>query len=162
MGRNHEKNERATKTVAPKESNSNPDWYLVLEAFARDRDYHDRVPQEAFLDRETGELLWFCVSNEDADEFGLTPVENESLRQQVYADAHRFIRIPGRSHGELHELLREYLEKRPDLPPYCASIGLWKKQLESEDDFLDYRAFCAERLRPKLVQYLLSYGVIVP
>ena len=86
------------------------DRSLFLMAFGRDVDYHDMVPQRTWLDRSTGDVLWFYESDEDAFfEGGIPAEENREERERVEAEPERYLEIPGLDHGEHHGILREFL-----------------------------------------------------
>ena len=125
---------------------------LFSMAFDRDEDYHDASPQEAYLDKTTGEIHWIWVEDEDAySDAGISASENAALRRRIEDDSEKFLLIPGRSHGEHHDLLRAFLAsdwtddeslRVRVRAAYTGSIGRWKNQLDDESivfAFYDYR-----------------------
>ena len=67
------------------------DREMFMMAFGRDVDYHDSLPQGTWLDRSTGEVLWFYECGEDAHfEAGIPARENREAR--IAAMAEEFLR----------------------------------------------------------------------
>jgi hypothetical protein len=51
------------------------DEVMFTEAFQRDEDF-EQYPQNAYLDLDTGEILWFFVEDDDAEMWaGIDPVK---------------------------------------------------------------------------------------
>ncbi|MDE0406599.1 MAG: hypothetical protein OXN81_01970 [Alphaproteobacteria bacterium] len=108
-----------------------------LRAFGRDADYHDIHPQNAWLDRRTGYVLWILRKDEDALEtLGISSDENRELRERVSAEPDRYLETLGLGHGEHHEILKKFLqsewsdnmELRESVEgKYFKSIGAWKR-----------------------------------
>jgi hypothetical protein len=62
------------------------DEAMFLDAFERDVDYHDTCPLTAYLDLETGEVVWVFEEDEDAEMYaGIEPEQNEAVRAGVEA-----------------------------------------------------------------------------
>lgn len=120
------------------------DEVLFNMVFERDIDYQDVYPQNVYLDCENGEIIWVFTSDEDADLDGTPPEENRAKRLAVEAEPRRYIEISGRSHGEHHDILRDFLvsdwtedkEKKTFAQgAYTGSIGRWKKAMEDAGEY---------------------------
>lgn len=86
------------------------DEALFLHAFERDVDYHDKCPQTAYLDLETGEVVWVFEEDKDAEMYaGIQPEQNEAVIAGIEASPEKYIEIPGRDYSEHHAILREFL-----------------------------------------------------
>ena len=86
------------------------DKIMFIEAFERDEVFSDLSSQSAYLDLETGEVLWVFDDDDDAEMYaGIDPKENVALRKQIDAHSERYLQIPGRDHGEHHDILRDFL-----------------------------------------------------
>jgi hypothetical protein len=138
-------------------------------AFERDIVFHDTCPQTVYLNRETGEMHWVYDDDQDArSEAGISAAENEALRRLIEEAPARFLEIPGRDHGEHHDLLREFLnsdwtenESSRDKAQgaYFGSIGGWKKTVEDQETihrFYDYRD---SKLREMAESFLRDHGI---
>jgi hypothetical protein len=138
-------------------------------AFERDVVFHDTYPQTVCLDKETGEMHWVYEDDEDAwSEAGIPAAANEALRRQIEEAPTRFLEIPGRDHGEHHDLLGEFLnsdwtenESSRDNAQgaYFGSIGGWKKAVEDQEivhAFYDYRD---TKLREMAESFLRDHGI---
>ena len=66
-----------------------------IHAFERDEVFSDPCSQSAFLDLETGDVIWVFEEDDDAEMYaGIDPEENAALRTQIdkYPDryGHRY------------------------------------------------------------------------
>lgn len=121
---------------------ADPSRFLLREAFKRDVNYEVH-PQSFYLDLSTGRVTFVYESDEDAGyDLGLPPEENREERLLVESDPDRFLLIPGLSHGDHHDILREFLcsdwtddeELRTAVgDAYTGSIGRWKKSMWEEN-----------------------------
>ena len=112
------------------------DQASFILAFGRDADFHDIHPQNTWLDRRTGHVLWICEKGEHAPYvLGISPDENREARVRVSAEPDRYLEILGLGHGEHHEILKKFLQSEwtddMDLRKsiegkYFKSIGGWK------------------------------------
>ena len=83
---------------------------MFIDAFERDVDFHNEYPQSAYLDLETGEVIWVFEEDEDAEwATGIEPGETDDVRARIDGSPERYLEIPGRGHGEHHDILREFL-----------------------------------------------------
>src|SRR4051812_33623636 len=111
-----------------------------LRVFARDVDFHDAYPRQGYLDRQTGDVPLIYDNDDDAKlEVGLAAASDDArTRESIRTAPDRFILVPGMSHGQHHDLLKEFLESEqiPDselresaAEAYHASIGRWLKDV---------------------------------
>jgi len=114
-------------------------------AFGRDVAFQDLF-QLTYLDRESGTIDWFFENDADAD--GISPENNAEMRQRIAIAPEPYLKIPGLTHGNHHDLLKEWLdsdwtedeeEKNRVEAAYFGSIGGWK---EAVDDDRVFHAFC--------------------
>ena len=83
---------------------------MFIDAFERDEVFTDPYFQIAFLDLETGDVIWIFEEDDDAEMYaGIDPEENAALRTEIDTYPERYLEIPGRDHGEHHDILREFL-----------------------------------------------------
>ena len=146
------------------------DRSLFLMAFGRDVDYHDRVPQRTWLDRSTGDVLWFYESDEDSFfEGGIPAGENREERERVEAEPERYLEIPGLDHGEHHGILREFLRsdwtgdearlRRADAA-YSGSIGRWIRDVGDEGTVRAFREYQEARIAAMAEEFLRENGIV--
>ena len=104
-------------------------------------------PDEAYLCKKTGEILFL------PDE--MSDYSNDENHEAVKKNPNQYLQIPGKSHGEHHEILKDFLNsieksdsfseseiKGANEAYYGAkSIGFWKKQVSEEmyDAYSDFR-----------------------
>ncbi len=145
----------------------NKDAFIM--AFGRDTDYHDTIPQTAYLDLETGNTTWVFERDSDAFMDAGIPVNcNREEREMVEATPNRFLEVPGFDHGKHHEILREFLDsdwtddeelRLTISSAYTGSIGGWKKAIDDEGifyNFCDYR----ERVTKQMAEeFLREHGI---
>ena len=139
-------------------------------AFDRDVDFHDAYPQSAYLDRQTGEVIWFYEDDNDAElEAGcLAAEEFRKNRQIIEATPEQYLEIPGLDHGDHHDLLKDFLSsnwtdddglRRYAQDAYYGSIGGWKKSVDDESiihAFYDFR----DRMTTEMAEaFLRSHGI---
>ena len=144
------------------------DWGVFKIAFDRDADFHDAYPQSAYMDRRTGEIIWFFDDDKHAwMETGTPAEENQAARQRVESMPDQFLKIPGLSHGEHHEILKEFLDsdwidndntKRVIRDAYFGSIGGWIHSVDEStvEAFYEYKDHRLEQMREK---FLRSHGI---
>ena len=147
------------------------DETLFDMAFERDTDFHDVYPQNVYLDCDTGNILWVFMSDDDADFDGTPPEENRAKRLAVEAEPQRYIEISGRSHGEHHDILREFLvsdwkedegKKAFAQGAYTGSIGRWKEAMEDAGEYeivYAWHEFKDEALKRERVDFLRERGI---
>jgi hypothetical protein len=132
---------------------------MFVDAFERDVDFHLEYPQSAYLDLETGEVVWVFEEDEDAEmAAGIEPEENQAVRERIDASPERYLEIPGRNHGEHHDILREFLNsgwtddnelKSMAQQAYTGSIGRWKQTVDNRDvvhAYYDFRESFIEQM----------------
>ena len=145
------------------------DWGVFKIAFDRDADFHDAYPQSAYMDRRTGEIIWFFDDDKHAwMETGTPAEENQAARQQVESMPDQFLEIPGRSHGDNHEILQEFLDsywtddeelRQKARGAYLRSIGGWMKNLDDQSIIYEYFNFRDQRLTEMREEFLRSHGI---
>lgn len=138
-------------------------------AFGRDVDFHYDYDQTIYLDRRTGEVLWVYEKDEDAEmEVGIPPAENRALREAVAAEPGRYLEVPGRDHGEHHEILKDFLDSdwtedddrwREVRALYNGSIGRWKKAVGDRRIVHAFNAFQERRITELAVDFLHAQGI---
>ena len=144
---------------------------LFLMAFGRDADYDHMGPEFSYLDRQTGELIWFYETDDDEELLaGFPAEENRRDRERVEADPDRYLDIPGLDHGDHHDFLKAFLRsdwsddewrRLNAIECYSGSIGRWKKQVRDRDAvhaFYDFR----DTLVAKLAEEWLRENGITP
>ena len=146
------------------------DRSLFLMAFGRDVDYHDMVPQRTWLDRSTGDVLWFYESDEDAFfEGGIPAGENREERERVEAEPERYLEIPGLEHGEHHGILREFLGSdwtgdearlRHADAAYSGSIGRWIRDVGDEGAIRAFREYQETQIAAMAEGFLRENGIV--
>ena len=90
---------------------------------------------------------------------GIDPEENAALRTQIDTYPDRYLEIPGRDHGEHHDILRDFLNSNwtddKELwtlaqNVYSGSIGRWKEGVDNLGGCLRMRYFFQDQGRRKL------------
>ena len=142
---------------------------MFLDAFERDVDYHDTCPQTAYLDLETGEVVWVFEEDEDAEMYaGIEPEQNEAVRVGIEASPEKYIEIPGRDHSEHHEILREFLasdwteDKELRIrarEAYTGSIGRWIDTIGDRAVVHAYYDFRESRIKEMMKEFLHEHGI---
>ncbi len=133
---------------------------LFLMAFGRDADYDNMGAEFGYPDRQTGALIWFFETDDDAEFLAGYPAEeNRRDRERVEADPNRYLEIPGLDHGEHHDILKAFLRSRWSDDEwrrlnaeecYSGSIGRWKKQVRDRDAVHAYYDFRDNRVSTSL------------
>jgi hypothetical protein len=140
---------------------------MFLDAFARDVDYHDAYPQEAYLDRGTGDIAWVYDCERGVDEAGTTPEENERMREVIAATPDQYLRLPGRTHGQHHDILQAFIDsnwtpdeeaRRNSRNAYIGSIGAWLRRVEdsAREAYYLYRD---QKISESAEDFLRSQGI---
>lgn len=147
------------------------DKIMFIEAFERDEVFSDLSSQSAYLDLETGEVLWVFDDDDDAEMYaGIDPKENVALRKQIDAHSERYLQIPGRDHGEHHDILRDFLDSdwtddealwTQARNAYSGSIGGWKEEVDNHDVVHAYYDFRDRRIK-KLAEEFFRDNDIQP
>lgn len=134
-----------------------------LKAFNRDTRFHDRVPQRVYLDRQTGDVLWVYQNDEDAEIEGMRAGLNDEHRAQVGSEPERYLEIPGSTHDQHHQILRDFLqsdwtadehEKALARNAYAESIGGWISSVENDHAVKAYFEYKEATLREMAQQFL--------
>lgn len=134
-----------------------------LLAFNRDIRFHDRVPRTVYLDRQTGDVLWVYQNDKDAEAEGMRAGFNDEHRNQVEAAPQRYLEIPGSTHDQHHQILRDFLqsdwtedehEKELARKAYAESIGGWIRAVENEHAVKAYFEYKEATLRAMAQQFL--------
>jgi len=142
---------------------------LFREAFGRDINYQDFATHDTYLDKETGNILWLWENDEDAMlDVGVPEHDNAALRRRIEASPNRYLKLPGRTHGEHHDVLREYLdsdwtdnvvERERVKSVYVGSIGKWMKTVDDEATVNAFREFRESRLLALGAEFLRENGI---
>ena len=144
------------------------DEFMFLEAFQRDVDF-EQYPLSRYLDLETGEIIWVFDEDEDADLWaGIDPEENAFFRNKIEANHEKYLEIPGRTHGEHHEILRDFLDSNwtdnEDLlqqakNAYSGSIGGWKEEVDNQDAVHAYYDFRDQQIKKMAEKFLREKNI---
>ncbi len=142
---------------------------MFIDAFERDVDFHDEYPQSSYLDLETGEVIWVFEEDEDAEmAAGIEPEENHAIRMRIDVSPSRYFEIPGRDHGEHHDILREFLNSNwsEDKEPksraqqaYSGSIGRWIKTIDNRDVVHAYYDFRDRKIMEMAEEFLHEHDI---
>ena len=144
------------------------DKTLFSMAFNIDEDYQP-YPDEAYLCKETGEVLF--LPDEMSEYYDSSCDENH---EAVAKNPDRYLQIPGKSHGEHHEILKDFLSSIEKSDSFseseikyakdsyygAKSIGLWKKQV-SEEMYYAYTDFREKVLETEAEKWLRKNGIEV-
>jgi hypothetical protein len=138
-------------------------------AFARDADAYLTFETSAYLDRETGEVLWVYEEDEEAEEEANIPAaENRALRERLGAAPGRYLEIPGLDHDDYHEMLRAFLKSdwtddealwRRVYELYDGSIGRWKRAVPSRSIVDAFNNFQERRAARMAEDFLRAQGI---
>ncbi len=125
--------------------------------------------QFAYLDRQTGEVIWVYENDEDADmEVGIPAEENRAVRQRIETAPERYLDIPGLDHGDDHDILRGFLKSdwtdddeswRKTKYAYRGSIGRWKRAVNDRDVIQAYYDFSNRRAAELADEFLRDHGI---
>ncbi|MDB5864685.1 MAG: hypothetical protein JWO70_2491 [Betaproteobacteria bacterium] len=138
------------------------------QAFNRDNRYHDRFPQTVYLDRVTGDVIWVYENDEEAEAEGVRAGLNDEHRAQVQAEPGRYLTIPGLTHDQHHQILRDFLEsdwtedeheKELAKKVYARSISGWLSTVENEHAFRSYFEYKAATMKAMAQQWLRDNGI---
>ena len=142
---------------------------LFIDAFERDIDFQVMDPQSNFLDKETGEVVWVFEDDEDAENIaGIKPEENDVIRERIEASPERYIEIPVLSHGEHHDILREFLYSdwtddkelmSKAQQAYSGSIGRWKEAVDRRDFEHAYYEFRDRKIMEMAEEFLHAHHI---
>jgi hypothetical protein len=77
-----------------------------FDAFGRDVDFHDLYPQAAYLDIETGNVIWIFEEDQDAEmAAGMDPGENQKLQEKIDSSTETYLEIPA---AAMRIIMRSY------------------------------------------------------
>ena len=119
------------------------DWARFNMAFDIDEQYHNPYFIDRYLDKISGEILFIYEDDSAAAMDGGDALENKKMRDLVKENPDDYLEIVGRSHGESHEILQEFLEsswtddkklKLDVISLYHGSIGGWIKNVRKDID----------------------------
>ena len=139
---------------------------LFVLQFGLDPDYAiDFAENQAWLDRQTGEILFVIpeIGDEDVD---------QAILGRVADDPERYLEIPHTDHiDDHHAILQEFLvsawteddERREHAAgtyEYVGhSIGRWRKEMEDEDTWHAFSKFRDDALLERATTFLRQHGV---
>ena len=143
------------------------DEMRFLDAFRRDVDYHDAHPQSTYLDRETGDIVWVYETDEGANEADVELEENQRMREVIAATPDQYLRLPGRTHGQHHDILQAFIDsnwtpdeeaRRNSRNAYIGSIGAWLQRVEdsAREAYYLYRD---QKISESAEDFLRSQGI---
>jgi hypothetical protein len=142
---------------------------MFIDAFERDEVFSDPYSQSAYLDLETGKVIWVFEEDYDAEMYaGIDPEENAALRNQIDAHPERYLYIPGRGHGEHHDILRDFLDSHwtddEELwtrarNAYSGSIGGWRKEVDNDNVVHAYYDFRDRRIKELAQEFFLENDI---
>ena len=145
------------------------DEMMFIHAFERDVDFQDMSPQYAYLELETGNVIWVFEEDKDAEFYaGIKSAENRDIRKRIAASPENYLEVPGRDHSEHHEILQEFLSSRwtedKDLiyrarEAYSGSVGRWKEEVEDERVVRSYYAFREKKIMQIAEDYLRKHYI---
>lgn len=142
---------------------------MFIQAFERDEVFSDPCPQSAFIDLESGGVIWVFQEDDDSEMYaGLDPEENAALRAQIDTYPERYLEIPGRDHSEHHDILRDFLNSNwtddEELltlaqKSYSGSIGRWKEGVDNQNAVHAYYDFRDLRIKEMAEEFLRENGI---
>jgi len=145
------------------------DELMFIEAFQRDEVFHDPCSQSAYLNLETGEVIWVFEGDDDAEMYaGIEPNENAALREKIDESHERYLQIPGRDHCEHHDILQEFLKSKwtddEELwirarDAYSGSIGGWKDEVDNQDAVHAYYEFRDSRIKELVEEFFQEHDI---
>ena len=145
------------------------DRELFAMAFGRDVDFHDIGPQLIYLDRQSGDIVWLYVTDDEAYMEVGTPVdEHRQERLAVEADPERYLEIPGLDHDDHHRILRRFLwsdwtrdkdRRQRAEDAYRGSIGKWKRDVRDEEAVDAFYAFREAEIVAMAEEFLRENGI---
>lgn len=119
------------------------DWTLFHLAFDVDEQFHNPYFIDRYLDKSNGEIIFIYEDDDTATMDGGDAIENKKMRDLLKENPDNYLEIVGRSHGESHEILQEFLESSwtddeelriQVLSHYHKSIGFWMKEVRKDSD----------------------------
>ena len=99
---------------------------------------------------------------------GIDPEENGALRNQIDGHPERYLHIPGRDHGEHHDILRDFLSsdwtddeelRTRAQNAYSGSIGGWKEEVDNQDVVHAYYDFRDGRIMQLAVEFFRDNAI---
>jgi len=148
------------------------DKSLFRLAFERDIDFHDCYLQHAYLDLSNADIVWVMENDEHAEiDWGVSKEENKEKRNAIASEPDRYIRIPGRSHGEHHGILQSFLNsdwtdnqnlRNFARNAYFGSIGGWREAIGYDQEIIDaYENYKDTEIKRRINEFLDGHGLIV-
>lgn len=119
-----------------------------------------------FLNLDSGEIVWVYADDGEAEMDGMPARENATRRRQ--AKAAHYVAIPGKSHGDHHELLKAFLDSpwTDDVNranwaknSYWGSIGAWKKNVLDENIIQEFEAYRDRQLDKLALDFLARHDI---
>ena len=142
---------------------------MFISAFERDEEFYSHYPQSTYLDLETGEVIWVFDEDDDAEMgAGIDPDENAALLDQIDASPEKYLEIPGRDHGEHHDILRDFLNSKWTADEelwarvqdaYSGSIGRWKEEIDNQDVVHAYYDFRDLKIKELAEEFLHEHDI---
>lgn len=143
---------------------------LFYQAIGRDVNFHD-PDQTAYLDLESGDVLWIYDHDEDAEVQGWIPPEDNAARRRLVEGApERFVVIPGLGHGDHHDILVEFLESawtddeaRRSWAKSAyrkRSIGGWMEDVGDAGAIRAYEDYLERVVDARANEFLRRHGVV--
>ena len=99
---------------------------------------------------------------------GIEPEENHAIRMRIDASPDRYLEIPGRDHGEHHDILREFINsgwtedkelKFRVQRAYSGSIARWKETIDNRDVVHAYHEFREHKIMEMAEEFLHEHDI---
>lgn len=119
------------------------DWGLFHKAFDVDEEFNNIYFIDRYLDKNSGDIIFIYEDDDTATMDGGDAIENKKMRTLLKENPDDYLEIIGRSHGESHEILQNFLAsswtddenlKNYVRGLYYTSIGGWKESVENDSD----------------------------
>ena len=145
------------------------DEALFQMALVQDTDYMP-YRQYSYLDLDTGEIIWVFDNDDEAYmETGMKPSENATIREMITKSPTKYLKIPGQTHGDHHDILNEFLDSNwtddeglweHTLISYTGSIGRWKKAVNNQEIIYAFEEFRWNKIKEIGESFLNENGII--
>ena len=135
-------------------------------AFSRDTGFEE-PDMDAYLDTQKGEVRWIYREDSMAGDF-CSPEENRPDREEIEGNPDRYVKIPGRTHAQVHHRLIDFLESKGEDSPdaedggwghYDGSIGRWK-ETAGPGAYNCFQEYCRQKALEEGASLLRSNGIV--
>lgn len=145
------------------------DKIMFIDAFEHGVDGRLDYARLAYLDRNTGQVLWLYEQDEHALDEANIPMEvNREGWKRIVADRERYLAIGSLHHGDEHDILRRFLRsnwtdddarRERAREAYSGSIGRWKRHVRDAEAVRAYFAFQEEQVISLAEEFLRENGI---